>query len=249
MPKELPYFRWYPTDAESDSQYTAMTLTELGLYHRCLNHAWTNDGLPSVIGDLARELRLPTRELLRSWDRVSRCFVLQSDGRLRNSRQESERENARNKSASASKSVRTRYERTYERTTSSDANVAPRALARAECVSVSAFDLIKENKTFLPDNSLFPDWWKMWSEVRGTHHATDALTAWQKFVPAELEGTVVECTASYLASLENPAKGFNPHTFLERQAKEHFESRWPAFANRNGKLRKPTLTEMLEKLE
>ena len=90
-----------------------------------------------------------------------------------------------------------------------------------------------ENKTFLTEKSIFPEWWQMWSKVRGTHHSREALQAWLSVVPMSLEGDVLECTASYLESLDNNAKGYNPHTFIFEQAKEKFMARWPAFA-RNG---------------
>ena len=110
-------------------------------------------------------------------------------------------------------------------------------LTRARFPSVpfrSGFDFESKKKTFLTENSIFPDWWQLWSKVRGTHHSREALQAWMSVVPMDLEGAAIECTASYLGSLDNPAKGFNPDTFLFAQAKEGFASRWPAFAPRNG---------------
>ena len=103
-----------------------------------------------------------------------------------------------------------------------------RASVLSESVLASSVSGFKK-ETFLAENSIFPDWWEIWSKVRGTHHSADALTAWQRFVPIELESSALECTVSYLASLENPAKGYNPDRFLEAQAKEQFQSRWPAF--------------------
>lgn len=109
-------------------------------------------------------------------------------------------------------------------------------LTRARFPSVPFHSVLKEgmggNRELAPE-STFPDWWQMWSRVRGTHHSVEALEAWLKHVPADLESAAIECTTSYLASLENPAKGYNPHTFLEAQAKERFGSRWPEFI-RNG---------------
>jgi len=228
MPKELPYFRWYPADAESDSRYAALSLPELGLFHRCLNFSWLNEGLPADPLEIGRSLRVSVRDMKALWPRVSECFELR-DGRTYNRRQEEERAHARTKSERNTSAVRTRYERTSNVPT----NEVQHARARAASVSGSVFEFTKK-QTFLAPESIFPDWWEMWSKVRGTHHSREALQAWMSVVPMALEGAALECTASYLASLDNPAKGFNPDTFLFAQAKENFESRWPAFAPRNG---------------
>lgn len=105
LAKELPYFRWYPADAESDSKYASLDLAELGLYHRCLNHAWLNNGIPDDLTELSRELRIPEKEVRRLWPRVSRCFVVSPDMRARNPRQEEERRMAVSKSDKASSSA------------------------------------------------------------------------------------------------------------------------------------------------
>ena len=126
-------------------------------------------------------------------------------------------------------------------------NSRERAQRASGSVSESGFEFTKEkNLTLvgeLSSESIFPDWWQMWSKVRGTHNSQLALQAWISAVPMHLESAAVECTASYLASLDNPAKGFNPHTFIFEQAKERFEARWPAFASRNGPQRAEGVTE------
>ena len=337
MPKELPYFRWYPADAESDFRYSALSLPELGLFHRCLNFSWLNDGLPADPVEIGRSLRISSRDIKTLWPRVSECFELR-DGRTFNRRQEEERIHARTKSERNTSAVRTRYERTsnvlhqsnsdvdnkspaeirairlsaarkiarhsneewqqlleecnsccvrcgdssreilkdhitpiykgggdgignlqplcsqcnaskgpdstdyrpevlrlkYVRTTNELQHARARAASASVSVFGSGFEVESNKKTFLAENSIFPDWWKLWSKVRGTHHSREALQAWMSVVPMDLEGAAVECTASYLDSLDNPAKGFNPDTFLFAQAKERFASRWPSFAPRNG---------------
>lgn len=96
MSKELPYFRWYPSDAESDSKYAALSLSELGLFHRCLNLSWMNDGLPSDPLEIGRVLRITPREVKMLWPRVSECFELR-EGKHCNRRQEQERLHAKGK--------------------------------------------------------------------------------------------------------------------------------------------------------
>ena len=78
----------------------------------------------------------------------------------------------------------------------------------------------------------FVDWWKLWSDVRGTNHHLKAKEAFPRLVPVELEAACFECTASYLRSLNDPARGYHPENFLAEQAKERFAARWPASNNR-----------------
>jgi hypothetical protein len=61
--RSLPYFRWFPADAETDHNYAALNDAELGLFHRLLNRSWINGGLPSY-----STLRIPQSVL----DRVHR---------------------------------------------------------------------------------------------------------------------------------------------------------------------------------
>ncbi len=145
LAKLLPYFRWYPADAESDNKYAAMSLAELGLFHRCLNHSWLNDGIAPSVEEMARELRIPEKEIRPLWPRVSRCFVQSpADERLRNLRQEEERNAALTKSERNTNAVRTRYERTSNVPTT----VPQHARARAESGSVSVFDSESASKIF-----------------------------------------------------------------------------------------------------
>jgi hypothetical protein len=75
----------------------------------------------------------------------------------------------------------------------------------------------------------FEDWWACWSIVRGTAKRAAAVQAWLSVMSVRNLAAVNECTASYLASLDNPAKGFNPDNFLFEQARDGFASRWPAY--------------------
>lgn len=73
----------------------------------------------------------------------------------------------------------------------------------------------------------FERWWGGWSAVRGTNHRKQAFTAWLTCVKPNHLPDVFLCTASYLGSLENPAKGYNPENFLTDQAADSFKARWP----------------------
>lgn len=107
MPKSLPYFRWYPSDAETDEFYASLTDQELGFYHRCLNRSWINEGLPVDPGERARAFRVTRKYLDKMWVKVGGRFVSNEcvKPRLVNPRQEEEREYASRKSDGASTSA------------------------------------------------------------------------------------------------------------------------------------------------
>ena len=94
--KDLPYFRWYPADAESDDKYSAMTDEELGFFHRCLNKAWINGSIPSDSEERARVLRTPKDEADRLWIRAGRGWkqLYYDESRMVHPRQEIERKEA-----------------------------------------------------------------------------------------------------------------------------------------------------------
>lgn len=140
MGDKLPYFRWFPADAETDEEYSAMDDAEVGFYHRCLNKSWINHGLPAVPAELARVLRVSPAYLRKMWERVGRKFEPSSDsGRLVNRRQEEERSKAVRKSEQATESIRTRYGRSTD--------VVPRTRARAGSGSDSDSSGVVETTT------------------------------------------------------------------------------------------------------
>ena len=136
----LPYFKWYPADADTDEDFRAMSDAEIGFYLRTLNHTWRNAGISSDPRERARILKVSPALHDRMWARVGRKFqVSPSDqSRLVNPRQEEERAKAISRSESAAASVRTRYvkptnvDKTKEERKPDE---LPRALARAESES------------------------------------------------------------------------------------------------------------------
>jgi uncharacterized protein YdaU (DUF1376 family) len=108
--KRLPFFKWFPADAESDELYSSMDDQELGFFHRCLNKSWLNNGLPSEPTELCRVLKMTLPNFERVWRRVQKAFYEQ-DGRLYNRRQEQERTEAIHKSEQATDAARRRYGR------------------------------------------------------------------------------------------------------------------------------------------
>lgn len=135
MSRELPYFRWYPADAESDFAYSCFSSSELGVFHRALNAAWTNDGLPNDETAIGRALRLTVRDMKESWPNVRAMFYVGEDGKLRNKRQEEERTHATTKSERNTKAVRTRYERTSQDLPGSPAEVRAQRLRAAQSIA------------------------------------------------------------------------------------------------------------------
>lgn len=166
MSKALPYFRWFPADAEIDENYAALNDTELGFYHRCLNRAWVNDGLPSDLDRLAATLRVAREYLDQVWPAVSKCFVLTETviPRYVNPRQEHERDIAIAKSRKSSDAVTIREAKKSVRSSNDDpamiersSNDDPRARARAESESESESKNASHQKNPLPFTN---DRWK-----------------------------------------------------------------------------------------
>lgn len=229
--KTLPYFRWYPADAETDTKYKRMTFAQRGLYHTCLNHSWINVGLPADLDELAGEIGTSRKQLDSLWAAVGKCWY-QESGRLFNKRQEEERTHAITKSERNTRAVRTRY----ERTTNVGGDVEQRAYV-SESVSESV-----SHKTRVVDlngqtSQRFEDWWLLWSKARGTFKKHAAAQAYVSVVTTELEGACLECTRSYLASLKDRSNGYNPDNFLFQQAQDNFAGRWIP--------RKKTVSEVL----
>ncbi len=88
----------------------------------------------------------------------------------------------------------------------------------------------------------FLRWWAVWSATRGTHHKAEALEAFSAQVNPANEQACFDCSASYLASLDDPARGYNPDKFLRRFAATGFIDRWPRSGQCNGK---PPATGMM----
>lgn len=107
--KRLPYYKMYPQDFDCDEKVRLLNMKEAGLFLFALNHAWVNDGLPSEPEEIARVLRVPMRDFLNSWPRVSAMFAADCCGRLRNKRQEAERIEAEHKSIKATESIKARW--------------------------------------------------------------------------------------------------------------------------------------------
>ena len=150
----LPYFRWYPADAIADEKYCSLNDAELGFYHRCLDHAWVNGGLPADLTELAELFHRTRTQLDKVWLKVSKCWYEQ-DGRLFNRRQEEERAHVIEKSeanrrpgnANAKKLNANAFSEKRERVSEKrveNANDPQRARARADSDSLLVVDSLKQ---------------------------------------------------------------------------------------------------------
>lgn len=232
--KPLPYYRWYPADAETDSVYASLNDAELGFYHRCLNRAWLNGGIPSNLDDLAAAFRRSRKSLDRVWPKVSSRWVTSKDdpALLVNPRQEKEREYARTKSERNTDAVRTRYERS--------SNVVQHARARADCVSecdsasdfgnLKNFPAQKLKTVTAPMSHRFEEYWAL--QPGKTMRKDLAAAVWAHEVTTDNEEALFACLARYLASAE-VARGtlMNPENWLSACAAGNFTATWPARAS------------------
>lgn len=118
---------------------------------------------------------------------------------------------------------------------------ASRARTESETKSESETETNAESAASVSGVLHFDDWWKLWSSVKGTARHIPAGRAYISVVTPELESQCMECTQSYLSSLGDPTRGFNPDKFLFEQADEKFCARWPSALN--GKRRDVPLSD------
>ena len=106
------YYSMYPEDFECDEKVKRLSLEGIGFFLKCLNFAWTNDGLPPDFHDsCARAIGEDRRICNRLWPQISPNFLMAADGRLRNPRQERERKKALAVHEVKSKAAKARWER------------------------------------------------------------------------------------------------------------------------------------------
>ena len=147
MSKRLPYFRWFPADAEGDDFYMSLSREEFWLYHRCLNRSWMNDGIPSDLDELARIFRITRKQLDKWWTKVGQKWMQSPRDPLKlvDRRQEEEHEhvikmgeaNRRPGNANAAKGKRVENADETRARFPRESDGAQRASARAESEFVS----------------------------------------------------------------------------------------------------------------
>lgn len=251
MGKALPYFRWYPADAETDEKYSCLSDPELGFFHRCLNKSWINEGLPSDLDKLAAMMHVSRKYVDRMWGAVGQCFQLTEDipQRYVNRRQEEERSYARSKSQKATDSVRTRYER---RT-----NDLPRAY-ESVFVSVADFNSKKEVLRENPKptgaskpppgpamSERFEDFWERYPVKDGK---PITFGVWVSLVNIENESLVFSCLDRYLASDRGGRSPKNPSNWLHDCSRDEWKSDWPASASSGSKSKSEKNSESWDRI-
>lgn len=165
MAKTLPYFRFYPADADTDEFYSSLTDQQLGFFHRCLNRAWLNGGLPADLNQLAATLRCMRQYLDKLWPVVGAAFQPnpENPARLINRRQEEERSLILDHAEGGAKRARDYRDRKRMKTKNSDSerhgdvtrDASRFASLRAyESISVSEFESSKHKNNVKPQEQL-----------------------------------------------------------------------------------------------
>lgn len=257
--KALPYFRWFPSDAETDDTYLSMDDTQLGFYHHCLNLSWINDGLPEDPAARARVLRRNRNQADARWaGPVSTCFIPHPyrPGYLANTRQVEERLLAEQKSAKAAESVNHRYERMK--------NVALRAY---EYDSVSGISSPEGGSgetaqlQLLPSappkngNGNHPEWFEEWWSIywRKVSRKPAEKAFRQQVKTPERFAEVMAATRKQTAAMLSRDPDHRPHGATWLNA-ERWKDEPSAPAKRNGHVssapvmpkREPTMEELID---
>ena len=226
---KLPYFKWYPSEAEVDDDWRAMTMAQRGLFVTLLNVSWMNNGLPMEDERIARIAGLSLEDFSDLWAAVKVKFI-ERDCRLVNERQEKDRREVVSKSNKSRQSAESRW-------SIRNANALPTHCERIEFAMPRAYDSDsssvvsisspkKETPRNLDHGQRFEEWWGLWSGFMGTNHHGAACTAWLSVVTPEVEEELFECTRSYRDSRRG-AGGYNPENFLFDQSRDKFKARWP----------------------
>lgn len=91
MTAKDPALLWYGSEFYEDERVLRMSYEQQGVYLRLLWIAQRNDGLPADPAVIAEMLQIPAKRFLaRIWPKIAPCWV-ESEGRLRNPRQERDR--------------------------------------------------------------------------------------------------------------------------------------------------------------
>jgi uncharacterized protein YdaU (DUF1376 family) len=93
VPKS-PAFQFYPGDYLSSSRVQRMSMTERGVYVTLLSFQWLDGSLPNDMRRLSQMVGMKQAQFDRMWKNgpLNECFVPTEDGRLVNTRLESERQ-------------------------------------------------------------------------------------------------------------------------------------------------------------
>lgn len=248
---KAPAFQFYAADYLADMDVQMMTLEEEGMYIRLLCYCWREGSLPN---DDEQLLRLVKGGSTTALTNVKRRFEIGSnDGsRLVSKRLDAERERQRiwaeksreggvksgeirrRASPKGGSSLVGEWLKPSSSSSSSKEQQPPTPLSvRVDAKPETTAPLRVRPMLVmpkLPDDAegIFRRWWTLWGSVRGTNHQDQACRQFLSILPVD-EKNLMDCTRSYLESLENPAKGFYPENWLRDQASSGFTARLPRF--------------------
>lgn len=89
--RPLPYYRWFWQDWRANRNVQRMTYVERGLYRELLDECWAEGFIPTEMQDLADICDCPVDVMLDAWPRLEKCFDLDADGKMVNTRLNIER--------------------------------------------------------------------------------------------------------------------------------------------------------------
>ncbi len=235
--KNLPYYKLWVKDFDTNENVRLLDLREAGLFLFCLNHAWINDGLPNSPDDIARALKITPAAFRKMWERVGKCFFVGEDGRLRNTRQEEERAHAISKSKQASDAVAERERKRNVRSSDDTSDDHLRALARADSECVSGFLSLEGgaggNKKPAPraadlDGITGHRFQEFWLRYPLQDDRDSAARMYLSVVTADEEPLVFACLDRYLASDQvGRSVVLASWKWLGQQKRNNWAGQWP----------------------
>lgn len=239
---QLPFYKFYPSDFDSDERTRGMDDCEIGLYIRCLNHAWLNNGLPVDPEEIERNIpgRRSSATFHKLWERVSACFVPTSDGRLVNPRQEKERQEAIGKSKKAKASANNRWDnkhanamRTHVRTHfGSDTDALPTQMpSQSVCNALQKSDTdntpivpFRKKEAAVPLVDAFQKFWELYPNKIGSD---EACRQWISLVGSDItETSLPEIMAGLNRWLESDQWNRDDGRYISSPVKWLREKKW-----------------------
>lgn len=89
--RPLPYYRWFWQDWRANRNVQRMTYVERGLYRELLDECWAEGFIPTDLQVLADICDCPIDVMEDAWPRLEKCFDMDSDGKMVNTRLNIER--------------------------------------------------------------------------------------------------------------------------------------------------------------
>lgn len=193
--RPLPYYRWFWQDWRANRNVQRMSYVERGLYRELLDECWAEGFIPSDLQDLADICDCPIDVMTNAWPRLERCFDIDSDGKLVNTRlniERTEKDTERVKRSEAGKkggSAKPKTTETKASTSTSQAS-ASKCLANASTCHIEGVLVLEgeedRKEAYVPDaqsrSDYFDRFWKLYPKKKSK---ADAEKAWSKVKMSE----------------------------------------------------------------